>query len=553
MTHTIIRTLFETLTSPQVLAVASFCGAFLMTRTGADDAPEEESESDAADGDLAPGFRFSREDLREYKEFAEQTDKRVEELVEALDSGEESKESLAELIGCYLTRAARLQEEGEDERAADDYAAAFARYGEYEENYGQNLELVKLVAAGRLNYGILLNDSGDLAEADEEYALAENEYRKLAEFGDREAKLDLAGLKLNRAAVAFERGDRVGSFEALDSVAEEFRKLAEDPENNKSEALYYLAKTYATKSSFLRSTLEDDDLESPEATEATEAIDRAIEVYRALVDAGETQYRRDLGDALVLRATTSATRSKEDLENVADALGEAAEYYKQVVALGENDASVDLFDATLQRAKTLLALERADEAERLYDSVVETFDVFADSGELPLVEGLATAYQKRAELRASKASVKATVADLTRAIELQTAIADSLLETLRDDGVGCGCGHEHGHDGCGCGHEHGHDHCGCGHEHGHDHCGCGGAERKFLVEHWVNDNFRALTECYLDLANARLEDHDLPGAADACAAADKLANAYRAALKEGETLDEELLADIRLLRDSIRR
>ena len=66
--------------------------------------------------------------------------------------------------------------------------------------------------------------------------------------------------------------------EALDDAAEEFRKLAEDPENKSSEALYYLAKTYATKSGFLRSLLEEDDVDSDEAREATETLKRAIDV-----------------------------------------------------------------------------------------------------------------------------------------------------------------------------------------------------------------------------------------------------------------------------------
>ena len=568
MTQSMLQTLLETLTSPQVIGVASCCGALLAARCGCGCGHDNDDDGEEDDGELAPGFSFSKQDLEEYRETVEQTNKRITEISDALDSGDDSnaKELTAELIACYFCRAARLQEEGEVEAAIDDYAAAFARYAEYVENFGESLELLKFVAAARLNHGILLYDSGELEDADEEYVRAEEATQKLADFGDREAKLDLAGIRLNRASILFERGDHDAGLRALDDEAEEFRKIAEDPENKSSEALYYLAKTYATKSTFLRSLLEEDDVDSPQAREATETLKRGIDVYRNLVDGGNVQYRRDLADALVLHATTLPTHEKSDLEFAAETLSEACVAYQKAIACGEQDACVDLFDAALQRAEILLKLERFTKAEELYDTILDTFESFAKSDELPLLEGLAVAYQNRAKLRKGKAKPSAIIEDLTHAIELQSAITESIINSLKDDEhdhEGCCCGGRHGaehdHEGCCCGGRHGaeHDHegCCCGGRHGdeHDHEGCccgGGAERAFLIDRWANDNFRALMECFYERINAHLENHDSAKAAADCVAAEELSKAYRSVLKEGETLDDEVLKEILVLKQA---
>ncbi|MBQ1863229.1 MAG: hypothetical protein II150_01395, partial [Thermoguttaceae bacterium] len=174
--------------------------------------------------------------------------------------------------------------------------------------------------------------------------------------------------------------------------------------------------------------------------------------------------------------------------------------------------------------------------------------------------------------------------DLTKAIEFQTAIADSLIATLKEGGEECECGHDHAHGEHGCGHDHahgehscgcGHDHahgehsCGCGHDHahgehscgcGHDHahgehgCGCGSCsetERKFLVEKWVNDNFRALTECLHARVLAHLDKRDSSAALNDCLVAEAIEKAYRAVLREGEPLDTEFASKLRELRRAL--
>ncbi|MGI6402474.1 MAG: hypothetical protein ACOX0A_10310 [Thermoguttaceae bacterium] len=519
MTYTIIQTLLDAMTSPILWSVALCCGALIIANAGLNDESEDYE-------DLEDDFQFTRADLEEYREFIETTNRLITEKTEELDAGADPKTTLPELVSLYLSRAARYHEEGEFEPAVDDYAAAFARYAEYVDLFDESLELLKIVAAGRLNYGILLNDAGELSDADEEYARAEQATQKLADFGDRDAKIDLVGTRLNRASIAFDLGDHTGSIESLDDVAEEFRKIIDDPETIGTEALFYLAKTCFTKASLLRSILDVNDLDSPDALEASAALKEAIDVYRRLIAGGETQYRRDLADALVLGVSSTPTRSKEELVAASDALAEACNAYHQVITYGEHDACVDLFDASLQRAKILMRLELFDDALALYTTVVESFKSFGDTDELPLVEGLATAYLNRAKLRKGSVKPNVLVADLTEAIRLQSAVARSLIKSL--GGSDC-------------------DDCCCEHEHEH----LSETARNFLMERWAFENFRNLMECYYERINARLEERDTVNAAADCLAAEDAARAYRSVLREGESFDEETLDAIRRVRRNL--
>ena len=474
---------------------------------GQDGADEEGGDQDGGEAD----FNFSREELQAYQELVEQTDARINELVELLEAGDQPND--------------------------------------YVETYGESVEALRQLSAARLNHAILLNDAGEFTDADEEYRRASDATAKLAEFGDAEAKLDLVGILLNRASVAFERGFHAQSFNMLDEAAEEFQKLADADPTRASEANFYLAKTYAVKGEFMRADLDDDDLRSDAAEEAREALKRAVKGYRDLVAAGHTNHKRDLADGIVALVAASPREEEDDVDEALNLLGEACRAYESVVAAGEQDAVVDLFDATLQRGDLLMSVERLNEAAALYDGVVYTFEQFAESEELPLLEGLAVAYQRRAQIRKDVVEVSKTIADLTKAIEFQTAIADSLIATLKEGGEECECGHDHAHGehSCGCGHDHGHGEHGCG-------CGCGSCsetERKFLVEKWVNDNFRALTECLHARVLAHLDKRDSSAALNDCLVAEAIEKAYRAVLREGEPLDMEFASKLRELRRAL--
>ncbi len=578
MTTSLLDLLRDALTSPTFLNVSATCAA-LMTACGCGccggKKDDDGDDSDDADADADFNFNLSADQLREYDEFVAQTDARIEELVAALDETPENADELeSELIQAFLTRAVRRQEEGEVDGASDDYAAAFERLENRLDANGESVETLKTLAAARLNYAILLNDEGELEDAEEQYVKAAEANARLVEFGDREARLDLVGVKLNRAAIFFEVGRQADAFDLLDEAAEEFQTLADAEPSANAEALFYLAKALVTKADFLRASLAEEDAEGPEVDEANELTRRAIDVYRRLVAGGQTEYKRDLADALTLYVANAPTRSAADLDETLAMLAEACGCYESVIACGEPDACVDLFDATMQRAELLYNDDRTDEAAKIYDDVLDTFEDFANSDETPLLEGLAIAAQRRALIRKADGNTKNLIADLTRAIELQTRVADDLIGTLRGEeshscGGGCCGGHKHddASHSCGCGHKHddaeshscGGGCCG-GRQHGDDNgCGCGGcghscdgAERRFLVDRWATDNFAALTECLFERACAYLEKRDSTAALADCLAADELDKAYRAALRDGEKLTSEALPKLRELKASLR-
>ena len=102
------------MTSPAALTVGACCGALTAIHCGCGcgcGGGDDDHDDDAENAD----FRFSKEELKEYQEYVEQTNARINELVETLDDdrdAENKRELLDELIECYLSRAARLQEEG---------------------------------------------------------------------------------------------------------------------------------------------------------------------------------------------------------------------------------------------------------------------------------------------------------------------------------------------------------------------------------------------------------------------------------------------------------
>ena len=560
-----------------------------------DETKDDENEDDDFDEENPFGFNVSRETIEEYKEYIRDTNTRLMELYEKLKTASEFPgDVLEEIVSLRLGLAARAQEAGDDSEALQNYESAFDAYSRYLDSGGDSQATLKKAAAGRLSYAVALYENGDNDAADKEYVRARQENEELAKLGDREAQVDMLGIDLNRASIISARGDQQGAIELLDETIAELKKLVDDPDYNRYEVPYCLAKAYMSKGWLLRSTF-DDDLDCPEAIDSRDAYENAINVFRALVeDGGETQYRRELADALVESMAVTPIRSDEDAKSAIIRLKEAGDAYRKCVILGENDACVDFFETSLERARLLMKIERSAAAFALYDSIIETFDNLAESDELPILEGLATAYQNRAKLRDGddRDVFKKKLDDLNKAIELQAKIADDLIATLQEENDGCCCGHghehdhdgcccghghEHGHDGCcgGHGHEHGHDGCcgghghehghdGCcgghGHEHGHDGCCCGGredgagdAERQFFVEHWVADNYAALMECLFDRINVRLELNDRKEAREDCVFAETIAKQYRSVLKEKEreALDDEMFEQIRLLRQSL--
>ena len=547
------------------LAARCGCGHCHSDGDGEDDSDESEDETDEELGDDPFNINITRQQLMEYESVVAQTNERIEELVQELDSGSANDrfEILDELTTLYLQRAAREHEEGEFDDAEDDYGAAFSFFAELFKENDVNLEALRRHAAGRLNYAIMLNDSGRLEEAEDAYEAALEGNERLVELGDRQALLDLAGTKLNLASIRFELGEVARSLNELDEVAEEFQKLVDGEMSQNPEARYYLAKTHSMKASLLMAK-RGDNPDAAETAEANDAFRRAAEEYKILVAAGHSQYNRELAEELLNWARLGSAKNRADLEERVAWLTEAVERFDKAVGVGETNSAGDLFDALLALAETLTDLERYDAAAKVYDRLIEAFDDFGDSDEIQLVDGVATARLQRALLRKDKVSAQKTLEDLARAVELEKRICVALGESLAEESCGCDCGH----DDCGCGREHGRDHCGhdhCGHDHcGHDHCGhdcesascehdcehkegcgcgCGGdddgAARKFLIENWANENFDALCHAVFERIAIHLELSDRAAARNDVLDARGARKVYDDVLRDGEKIESE--------------
>ena len=155
------------------------------------------------------------------------------------------------------------------------YESAFDAYSRYLDSGGDSQATLKKAAAGRLSYAVALYENGDNDAADREYVRARQENEELAKLGDREAQVDMLGIDLNRASIISARGDQQGAIELLDETIAELKKLVDDPDYNRYEVPYCLAKAYMSKGWLLRSTF-DDDLDCPEAIDSRDAYENAI-------------------------------------------------------------------------------------------------------------------------------------------------------------------------------------------------------------------------------------------------------------------------------------
>ena len=510
---------------------------------------DDEEDDEEEFGDDPFNINITRQQLMEYDSIIAQANERIEELVQALDAAAPGDrfETLDELTTLYLQRAAREHEEGEFDKAEDDYGAAFSFFFELFQENDLNLEATRRYAAGRLNYAIMLNDAGRLEEAEDAYEEAYEATERLLELGDRSALLDLAGTKLNLASVRFELGESARALNELDEVAEEFQKLVDGEMSQNPEARFYLAKTYSLKASLLVAK-QGEEPDASETEEANDAFRRATEEYRILVDAGYAQYSRELAEELLKWAQHGEAKDREDLENRVRWLTEAIERFDGAVGVGETNSAGDLFDALLALGETLIALDRYEAAEKVYDRIIEAFDEYGNSDEIQLVDGVATARLERALLRKKNVSKEETLADLARAVELESRICVSITDSLSDKGCGCG---EHG-----CGYErdeerecdHDGDHCHCGHDHcdcDHDECGCGcceedfGSARQFLIENWATENFNALCRAVYERVAIHLELGDREAARNDLVDARGARKLYDAALRDGESIESE--------------
>lgn len=547
---TFAQTLADLLLSPMTLNSMLALAALMALNADHDPSPDDNDDDDLDDdySDLEdePDFTFSQNDIKELKKQFAEINERIDAINSSLarETDAEKRQNLElELIRYYLTKAALEVEFEEDleEQGLQDYQTLLEKIAAFEKLYGdESRDFLKQKALAYLNYGILLYDRGDFQGADQNYIVAGLTNDKLASFGDEEAALDAVGVTLNRATLLFELGNHEQAYEMLDAAIVEFQKVASSDSRFRNEASYYLAKTYMTKCDYLRG--QDDN-----APEANEAAQNASAVYRSLIESGNTQYKRDYADALLTFVLTASEEQKNELDELLEALNQARQAYETVIAHGETDACVDLFDVFATRGDLLFNAQQNDEALNTYNALLESFSILKSTDELPILEGLAVAMHRRAQLRKETAKTQELLKDLEEATTLQLRISEELMETLEEKHDHDHCCHTHDE-----GREHKHECCGhgCGHdhdaeEHGGCQCGCDGcgelgpAARKFFVERWAQENYDEIMQLFYWRAQLYLENGNHDAAREAVATALAVRRAYQRVLKDGETLQSD--------------
>lgn len=377
--------------------------------------PGEPSDDDRADSELLADFRFNINELmRDRSIDMDALKSRVGRMEERIASGEENVEE--PLTQDYLTLAIESQDEENFDEALEYYLRAI-RTLKQAISKRPSLERTRMLGLARLSYAVMLNDIGKWAEALVEYRNAAKAMAQLAEQGDLEARLDLAGINLNVATIHFELGDTTGDrtpvLERIEKVRAGFESLLGTEKED--EARFYLAKALTLESSVHE---EEENFEA-----AARTVREAVTLLRALTDVGHDEYRADLASALAEMTELSMydpTDGSPTLERALPAATEAVALFREQVTSGRPDLCADLFDIALTEAKLLFQLGRCDEALAAYNLLTDSFDSFRESSSAEMLIHLAQVHSGRAAvlIKFGQEQFQDAGTDLTAAIEL---------------------------------------------------------------------------------------------------------------------------------------
>jgi len=433
--------------------------ALMMVRQAVpDDADDEADEALMADislnmGDLAAGSGEDAEVLRQ----------RIESNRAFFRDGD--NDVAEELAQDCLTMA--LEGSETEEESSDWYQQAIDVLEEVIRRE-ESPERIRMLGLTRLSYAVMLNDSGLWTEALGEYEKAACSMKRLADAGDVEAKLDLAGIELNRVTIQFETQDQPENSQTLlkniAAARERFESLLTG--SQKTEASFYLAKTLLLEASILD--------QAEQNIEANDACRRGCDLLRELVEAGHEEYRSEFAESLAIYAE----RLMDDPETgeyqpkaALPAAQESAAQYRRLLDAGDSSVMADTFDTGLMEAKLLFDSGQNSAAVETYNRLETRFTLLEEANIPEILTRLASLYSGRGSARRKEERFAEAQNDWTKAIELRGRVLSAPREYQ--------CGHHHeGHGGeCQCGHHH-EDHggeCQCGHHHeGHEgECQCG--------------------------------------------------------------------------------
>ncbi len=317
---------------------------------------------------------------------------RIRRHEELLSRGE--VEVAEELARDCLTMGLNTQEEGDEEGSDRWYRLAIQviQIALHDQSTPQRIRMYGLA---QLGYAVMLNDNGRTEEALVQYQGAADALSQLADRGDVEADLDLAGIELNVATILFEMGEPDCNLHGISldmrisSVRDHFLRLTKGERGD--DARFYLAKTLLLEAAVR---------EVADPNGAVLAGTQACNHLRQLVDTGHNEYLFDLAEALAGLAERFSMAPESVVYDPNNALAlahEATGYFHQLAKDGDVSMLFDEIDASLLEAGILFSLENYSDSLALYDRILDEVKPYGNLSE-DFSSRLAEGYSGRAKV-----------------------------------------------------------------------------------------------------------------------------------------------------------
>lgn len=372
-----------------------------------EDAVMDESESDG-------GADFELE-LRKIFEDEEKTRRelldRVEQNEKRLAAGETGFEKT--LAQDYLACALDFQEEDDFEQTTEYLDKAIDLLTEAN---GKNPseELTRMLGLARLTYGVVLNDQGMWSEALAEYLMAEELMEGLDAAGNLEARLDLAGIRLNAATIHFELAEYDESLAAFEKVKSDFSSLMGT--EKEEEALYYLAKTYLQEAAVYRELNENE--------KSLRRMEEGIALYRKMAAQGDSEHGLDLAPALADYAHSLECSGEKTPEEILPIVEEAIDRLREGIVMGRTDVCPDLLNVSIMKGRLLNYQGRDIEAEEFLTEAADIFSQLQETDDPSALLNLISLHDERGKARLSRRDLDGALADFSEGIKIGSRLSD---------------------------------------------------------------------------------------------------------------------------------
>ncbi|MDR3233820.1 MAG: hypothetical protein LBT46_09195 [Planctomycetaceae bacterium] len=286
---------------------------------------------------------------------------------------------------------------------------------------GDDSELRRKLGNVYLNRAVILNDFDKLGEAEKFYLLAVEMLSPLDATGDGEATYDLAGIKLNLGTLYRERSELDKARTLLDESFLLYRKIEKI---GLFDTRSYMAKTSVQQGGVLFEMHEPLD-------KITDAYNRAMRLLVEVIEDGEQiELERDLANTLLDRCTAvyhdvlekefdSETERNDNIGGVLIDVGRGIDILEKQFNAGNTEARADLFNALVMQASILTNLEKYAEGRKILDRAVTEFADYAAVENPMLANEYAGAYESRAECALNAGDNTAAIADFSEAIRIR--------------------------------------------------------------------------------------------------------------------------------------